>query len=58
MSRVVHTHRVTRLPMMMGSTGKVLDHVRDIPHHGEEEEDDNLLARPRYKPTPTSPVFK
>jgi hypothetical protein len=35
----------------------VHDHIRDVPHHGEEEEDDNLLARPRYKPTPTGPVF-
>jgi hypothetical protein len=37
---------------------KVLDHIRDIPHHGEEEEDDNLLSRPQYKPTPTGPVFR
>lgn len=37
---------------------KVLDYIRDIPHHGpEEEDDDNLLSRPRYKPTPTGPVF-
>jgi hypothetical protein len=36
---------------------KVLDHVRDIRFHGEEEQDDNLLQRPRYKPTPTGPVF-
>jgi hypothetical protein len=38
---------------------KVLDYIRDIPHHGaEEEDDDNLLSRPRYKPTPTGPVFR
>ncbi len=37
---------------------KVLDYIRDVPHHGEEEEDDNLLARPRYKPTPMGPVFR
>jgi hypothetical protein len=38
---------------------KVLSHTRDIPHHGpEEEDDDNLLSRPRYKPSPTGPVFR
>jgi hypothetical protein len=38
---------------------KVLDYVRDVGRYGEEEEeDDNLLARPRYKPTPTGPVFR
>lgn len=38
---------------------KVLSHSRDIPHHGaEEEDDDNLLSRPRYKPSPGGPVFR
>jgi hypothetical protein len=37
---------------------KVLSHIRDIPHHGEEEDDDNLLSRPRYRPTETGPVFR
>jgi hypothetical protein len=38
---------------------KVLDYIRDIPHHGDEEEDDdNLLSRPQYKPTPAGPVFR
>jgi hypothetical protein len=37
---------------------RVLDYIRDIRHHGaEEEDDDNLLGRPRYKPTATGPVF-
>jgi hypothetical protein len=37
---------------------KVLDYIRDIAHHGpEEEDDDNLLSRPRYKPTSAGPVF-
>jgi hypothetical protein len=36
----------------------VLDHIRDVGRHGDEEEDDdNLLSRPRYKPTPEGPVF-
>lgn len=37
---------------------RVRDYIRDIAHHGEEEEDDNLLSRPRYKPTPAGPVFR
>jgi hypothetical protein len=38
---------------------RVLSHIRDIPHHGDEEEDDdNLLGRPRYRPTPEGPVFR
>jgi hypothetical protein len=37
---------------------RVADHSRDIAHHGpEEEDDDNLLARPRYKPSPDGPIF-
>ena len=38
---------------------KVPNYIRDIRGHGgEEEDDDNLLSRPRYKPTPTGPVFR
>lgn len=37
---------------------KVMNYIRDIPHHGEEEDDDNLLSRPKYKPTPAGPVFR
>jgi hypothetical protein len=38
---------------------RVSDHSRDIAHHGpEEEDDDNLLARPRYKPSPQGPIFR
>ena len=38
---------------------KVLSYIRDIPRHGaEEEDDDNLLSRPRYKPTSAGPVFR
>jgi len=38
---------------------KVTSHIRDIAHHGDEEEDDdNLLSRPQYKPTPAGPVFR
>jgi hypothetical protein len=37
---------------------KVLPHIRDIPYHGEEEDDDNLLSRPRYRPTAEGPVFR
>lgn len=37
---------------------KVLPYIRDIRHHGEEEEDDNLLSRPRYRPTAEGPVFR
>jgi hypothetical protein len=37
---------------------KVLDHIRDVGRYGPEEEDgDNLLERPRYKPTPAGPSF-
>lgn len=37
---------------------KVSNYIRDIAHHGaEEEDDDNLLGRPTYKPTPAGPVF-
>ena len=37
---------------------KVSNYIRDIAHHGdEEEEDDNLLSRPTYKPTLSGPVF-
>jgi hypothetical protein len=37
---------------------KVLPYIRDIRFHGEEEEDDNLLSRPRYRPTAEGPVFR
>lgn len=38
---------------------EVRDYIRDVPYHGaEEEDDDNLLSRPRYKPTSTGPVFR
>ena len=36
---------------------KVMNYIRDIAHRGEEEDDDNLLSRPRYKPTPAGPAF-
>ncbi len=37
---------------------KVSDYSRDVAHYGpEEEDDDNLLARPRYKPSPNGPIF-
>ncbi len=32
-------------------------HLRDIPRSGEEEEHDNLLERPRYRPGPNGPQF-
>jgi hypothetical protein len=32
-------------------------HLRDIPFRGEEEEKDNLLERPRYRPGPNGPQF-
>lgn len=38
---------------------KVSDHSRDVANYGpEEEDDDNLLARPRYKPSPEGPIFQ
>jgi hypothetical protein len=38
---------------------RVSDHSRDVAHHGpEEEDDDNLLARPRYKPSANGPIFR
>lgn len=37
---------------------RVSDHTRDRPDRGPNGKDDNLLNRPRYKPTPTGPVFK
>jgi hypothetical protein len=38
---------------------RVSDYSRDLAHYGpEEEDDDNLLARPRYKPSPQGPIFR
>lgn len=37
---------------------RVSDHTRDRPDRGPDGKDDNLLNRPRYKPSPTGPIFK
>ena len=36
---------------------EMMPHLRDIPRSGEEEEHDNLLERPRYRPGPNGPQF-